>query len=554
MRNNIRVLLRSKILCLFLALTSAFVIIEIASIYGKPISVTEPLGNAMTLSIYLFISMTFLSYEYLRKFYNHGVSEVFLSLQSKRENVVSAFLLLSIYAMLLSTIIAVLVIVEFLFYKIQDPHHEYIFHTLGNVFLNDYMIMRLGIFIGGSLAIMKNRIVTYSIMTLFTIAVSPFATSMAYLIDAASLDKKARVGMAAFKSISLFYILPRFDLKWMPRAEFGESLLPYRFFIIGFWSFLFVTVLLITRRYKKRKIVVSSFLCAAMLLGYLYPSSRMEQTFDAYRNGVPDSVYCSSGEYKEKIQKADYTIKEYDMDLSIRQNLSATMVMKVSKSLAEYHMTLYRKYKVLGVKDQDGNGLEYEQKGDYITVFNREKRKINEISMTYRGSSADCYANYQGCYLPGYYMYYPRAGYMRVYDVNYGMIVPNFVDENTKFKVRVSPGGKYISNLPKVDGVYVGTCDGFTLLKGFYKEQKLNDGNVMVYPYLDNFVLHDGKKKEALCWKENFDFSSEQLKKDGISNTMIFMDLGTLDGEFLKAYGKNQIFVNAGGSFYYSDQ
>ena len=92
------------------------------------------------------------------------------------------------------------------------------------------------------------------------------------------------------------------------------------------------------------------------------------------------------------------------------------------------------------------------------------------------------------------------------------------------------------------------------LLKGFYKEKNLVNGNVLVYPYLDEFVVHDGKKSEEECWKENFDFSSEQLKKDNIKDSMIFMDPDVLNGKEYKACGNRQIFVNVGGSFYVSDK
>ena len=70
----------------------------------------------------------------------------------------------------------------------------------------------------------------------------------------------------------------------------------------------------------------------------------------------------------------------------------------------------------------------------------------------------------------------------------------------------------------------------------------------------DEFVVHDGKKSEEECWKENFDFSSEQLKKDNIKDSMIFMDPDVLNGKEYKACGNRQIFVNVGGSFYVSDK
>ena len=175
------------------------------------------------------------------------------------------------------------------------------------------------------------------------------------------------------------------------------------------------------------------------------------------------------------------------------------------------------------------------------------------IQIKYSGNSSGCYANYGGCYLPGFYLYYPRAGFVSVYDTNDGTVKPHFVDKNTLFKVKVSPGDKYISNLKKKGDIYVGRCDGFTLLKGFYKEKKFQDGNVLVYPYLDEFIIHDGKKSEEECWREIFELTESELKKDKVKNSMIFMDLGTLSTTEYKARGSNQIFINVGGTFYVSD-
>lgn len=204
-------------------------------------------------------------------------------------------------------------------------------------------------------------------------------------------------------------------------------------------------------------------------------------------------------------------------------------------------------------KDQDGHPLEFTQNQDYLEIQNKNGYHITNITVKYKGSADGGYANYQGCYLPGYYPYYPRAGYLRLYDKDLGDIKPYFVDRDTYFKVKVTPG-KYIANLPKRHGVYEGRCDGFTLVSGFYKIKNFEDGNKLVYPYLDQFIFHDRKKTEKECWQEAFDSAEEALKKDGIKNSMIFTDNKILTGNIKKAYGEKQIFVTSGGVFYYSDK
>ncbi|MCR5203002.1 MAG: hypothetical protein K6D02_07955 [Lachnospiraceae bacterium] len=554
-KNNIKVLLRSRFVLGSMIILSGFVIFEILALYGKKWPVTEPLGNAMTLSVYLFIAMMFIAYEYMRNFFNNGVAEIVNVLDKKGKNVISAFLIIGLYSSLLCLCITILVIYEFLYYKISDPNHEYILHIILAVFLNIYMVMILASIIGTTLACIKNRIAVYSIITMMTLFSSPFAENVAYSIDMASLSNGSMVGKIVFKIISFFYIMPRFNMRAMPRAEFGEPILPYRFCIILFWILFFVFIGFILRKKKKIYIVSSVTLCLIMFIGFNTPASRMDDKLDAYQNGIPDTLYVTSGMYQEKIKRPDYKINEYDMKLSIKSNLTADIAMKVSNSLQQYDMTLYRKYIVYDVENQNGEKLKYKQFGDYISIYNRKQLDITEIRIKTKGNSSDCYANYQGCYLPGYYLYYPRAGFVDVYNMTYGSIIPNFVSEKTLFKVEVFPKKDYISNLPKIGNKYVGKCDGFTLVRGFYKKKNLGNGNVLVYPYLDEFTIHDGKKSEEECWDDSFQLSSEQLKKDKIKNSIIFKDPGVLDGDAygFKAYGKNQIFVNVGGAFYYSD-
>ena len=554
-RDSATLLIRSKILLTFMLILLGFVVWETGSLYGQTkFAATIPLRNALTLSIYLFIMMMFLSYEYARKLFHSGVSEAMLATTAgkKRKNYKMVFCVMSIYSGVMSLLVGIIVINEYLYYKILDPNREYVIHIIKNIFLNDFLIMELGIVAGISLAAIQKRMSAYAFMCFLSIMISPYVSSMAYIIDLSDV-KHTGAGRAAFKFLSYFYLMPGIMSGFMPNEEVGESVLPYRFFIIGFWLFLFLSFICFTRVRYKKYTAVSVVLCLASFTAYTYPASRMEQTLDIYLNGVPDMVYVlESKDFIAKEEPADYKIYEYDLNLSIKANLSVTADMKVSKSLERYRMTLYRQYKVSEAVDQDGHKLEYTQNQDYLDIWNKDGYHITNIIVKYKGSSSGGYANYQGCYLPGYYPYYPRAGYINLYDKELGYIKPYFVDRDTYFRVKVNPG-KYISNLPEKHGIYQGRCDGFTLVSGFYKINNFENGNKLVYPYLDEFIIHDRKKTEKECWQETFDFVEESLKKDNIQNSMIFSDK-VLTGNIHKAYGEKQIFVCSGGVFYYSDK
>lgn len=104
LKNNFSVLVRARFLLCSLILLAGFVIYETAVLYGKKWSAVQPLENVMTLGIYLFVTMMFISYEYLRKFYNSGVSEVLQTLDTKNKNTVVAFLVLVLYSFILCVI------------------------------------------------------------------------------------------------------------------------------------------------------------------------------------------------------------------------------------------------------------------------------------------------------------------------------------------------------------------------------------------------------------------------------------------------------------------
>ena len=109
-RDSATLLIRSKILLTFMILLFGFVVWEVGSLYGKTkFAATMPLRNALTLSIYLFIMMMFLSYEYARKLFHNGASEAMLATTAgrKRKNYKMVFCMMSIYSGIMSLLVGV---------------------------------------------------------------------------------------------------------------------------------------------------------------------------------------------------------------------------------------------------------------------------------------------------------------------------------------------------------------------------------------------------------------------------------------------------------------
>ena len=539
-KSAFKLLVQSKILFSAIIVSILFVLWQMLSV-RKSLIATIPLGKAMTLSLYLLIIFVLISFEYMKKLYNNGVEETILATAKgiRRKNYKACFMVMTTIAVVFSIVILIIVLIEYKNFRISDPDNEYVKHIVKCITLHIFMVMELGIVIGTSLAVFRKRIVPYVVMTMFILLSCPFATSMASTVMLSSM-KSWNPGRVAFKIISNFYIVPRFDMNYIADDCFGESLLADRIFIILFWIVFFAVIVCITR--KKKKIITAVVAIASVVLMFCYHSNidKMGYGRDSFYAGDPDWIYSKTAVNKK--EAAQYKILSYDMKLSMGLLLNAEVNMKVSKSLDEYKMTLFKDYIVKNVVDQKGNDLDFNQEESYITVKNKDNKKITNIIIIYSGASSDYFANYQRCFLPGYYLYYPRAGYIPVIDKTYDYVYYNFVDPDTEFNVKVKNPEKYISNLPLKNGKFSGKCDGFTLLKGFYKEKNLGNGNKLIYPYLDTFIAHKDNKTEKECWKEAFKTSIDDAKRDKLKNQMIIFDhVQSSDQGW--AYGKKQIFV-----------
>lgn len=107
-RDSVKLLVRSKILLTFMLLLLGFIVWETGSLYGKTsFAATMPLRNALTLSIYLFIIMMFLSYEYAGKLFHNGVSEAVLVTTAgrKRKTYKMVFCVMSVYSGVMSLLV-----------------------------------------------------------------------------------------------------------------------------------------------------------------------------------------------------------------------------------------------------------------------------------------------------------------------------------------------------------------------------------------------------------------------------------------------------------------
>ena len=96
---------------------------------------------------------------------------------------------------------------------------------------------------------------------------------------------------------------------------------------------------------------------------------------------------------------ANFTVEQYELDLSIRHNLKAEATLYLSQSdLSLYQFTLYHGLNVHSVVDEMGEPLDFQRNGDFLDVSSA--KPIKAMTISYSGQTWKYFSNEQGIALP----------------------------------------------------------------------------------------------------------------------------------------------------------
>lgn len=519
-KDAVKVFYKSKVLLGIFFATIVFSIVFSLQYYGqKDIGmVVAQLQQGLKLSQYLFITLLFVSYEYLKNYRNDGMEEIAKASKKgkNRKHIMAAYLILNIWIVILSVVICVCVLIAFSFYGIKEPHQKYLIHIIKNILVNISLILELGILIGIFLSKFKNRIATYTVMIVIAYMVSPYPERIA---DQISMSTQGKTPI--YKIVEMFNIMPLVSTNYTPNYAFGESLLPYRIALIMFWIFLVGTLIVFTE-FNKSKAIAGIILTGVCACIYCMPSSKVIMDSNSDNTLAHDQYYYLVQKHEVKEESADYKISSYKMNIKIGLQMRVDLTMDVDKTLSKYKMTLYHGYKVKNAYNDKNTKLKVEQNGDYITIINQKNEETNQIHLIYEGYSSAYYANSQGIFLPGYFAYYPRAGFVAVFDEETWDISNSFVDSETNFEIKVNTKQNLYTNLKKKGEWYIGKCDGATILSGFYAEKKLSNGNRIIYPYLYGIGVIDKEQSIDKAMNDYYSIIENGLNEMERKNTTVF--------------------------------
>ena len=483
--------------CLFFV----FINLRFIRIFGGVLSYNQTafvfLSETLNMSLFSTVFFLFLSYEFFAKAKMTNLEECISATRWGRLKLMANQF---IFIAILIIVIAVTTVIYNLVYPNTDIHNsEYILHMLGSVFFYLFIVPLSGAFIGICASLTLKRLAAYLWMIAFVLLSSPLAGMIAFTISDATMFT---VNITPFFDIFNLYP-PNYD--FAPIYNFGISLLPYKFEAVFFWIFAAVSVVLLKISKKSQHVVRTVSLCCAAvcllnLIAFFQPASKIDMSYRVDGTLFSDQFYYSSlyeDGYPEE-QEAQFQVVNYDLNMAVKNQLHVAARVRVDKEdLSVYPFTLYHNFVIKKITDQNNTPLRFKQEADHVTVY-PSGQTLSELTFVYSGYNTRFYSNTQGVFLPGYFAYYPVAGYRNIYSPDLQYYAKMLLINEADFHLTVNSNKQIFTNLEEnSDGTFSGKTNGLTIMSGFLKSITL-EGIEIVYPHFNTEEYNEEQMKKDL--------------------------------------------------------
>ena len=492
--------------------------------------------NVVCFVFYLFF--LFISYEYMRKVRESQMEEILSAYGSSGMGTyVRQFLVLALAVVLAAANISIYAVWGWKNLACADA-------LLGEVvrllLVNVFLLSLAAVSMGTVLSRVKNRFIGYAAIVAVLFLILPNAVSF-YV----TLQNEYHIPVFLIRD--LIYLIPP-DLFSYPDSLYGFPLENYRIAGMILWVVIAVAILfwkVLKKRARLRTVVMS---CLCLLSGGLIYAAECKGSVLRMQDHPEAAIEEMAGYYnthEEKMEKAAFTVAKYELDLKIGKELEAEARMFIDEgpSLDEYHFTLSHAYQVESVTDENGNALDYTRDGDYLCILPGGK-KPTRIGICYKGHSSLYYANKKACFLPGFFAYYPKAGY-RQQDFRDGGL--DYDEPETQFEVKVNRDGM-ASNLPRDGAGFRGRAETLTLVDGIYHVSEQEGFQILSYPLMESEDegIREYPENLAHVWEK----VKEYLGMDETDETDIRLELPK---KIIKMPGSLAFTSLAKGVFLYGD-
>ncbi len=375
---------------------------------------------------------------------------------------------------------------------------------------------------GMAASFMKNEIKAFAIMILVCCFFSQFFLESFYELTGDHLRLQHIVDLFGLTT-RMYNAAPDYDYIFSIESVDLQRIL--------FWIFLTITILvcnLLPRR-KRFFAVCSGAVTVLFLVLYMLPNGagyvnvRMNADnvqdswneeynyYDVHTDQVGTLEHCETEE--------DFKITKYVADMDINRILKADVEIYVDKpELDTYVFSLRHEYTVTAVEDEYGEKVDYQQKGDWITIQPDGSRGHSKFVFHYRGASKLYYSTSQAIRLPAYLAYLPFSGKRYLYlefsqynekqDMTWGLYSGSSLEGpgyEAEYDITVHSDLKIYSNLEQIESNHFhGVSDGATLMANTFLEEEDISGVRVVYskadPGYSQIVEKDFDKREA--WRK----------------------------------------------------
>lgn len=379
-------------------------------------------------------------------------------------------------------------------------------HIVLACLLNIFFVQVIGVLFGAVLAISVGRIASYSLIAAGTL----LTTNAVKNWVGQWLTSSGPVSRGIMGCLELFSIAAP-DTDWEPDMIYGLPMEVSRWAAALFWiTFLAALFLWMSRPKKQLRYtaplvlllcVSSLFLAGAMQSG----NDSVLRLHDGATGAQTDFYYETTHEPKEAA--AEFEILTYELDLTVRNRLYAQAELTVTQNPSgdHYLMTLYRGYQVTSVTDGEGDPLDYTREGHYLDILYPMDTAQGTIRIEYQGTGNRYFSNYQGIALPGYMPWYPKAGWLKLWDRETNSVKINIESKESEFYVHLDTELPVVSNLESTgECSYSGTATNVTFVGGLMTEK--SDGGIT---YFDSPLNMDGLALDELL--NHLDWAEEIL-------------------------------------------
>ncbi len=505
--------------------TYSFLSIDNDAFYG--------ISDTQNYCFVLFAAFLYISYEYVYTYKNSNVDETISSNKKGRSlSYISIFITLFVFVFLIYCVSILIEIITALSANVHNP--VFYCHIILTSTLNFLILLLIAVFIGSFLAIKIQRIASYSILILLIFFISSAPTMFLQML---SYNTKFN-----FFNIQYLFekILPQ-NTSVIPDYQYGISCEIFRWNLSLFWLLLLVglTIFALCNKKNKKNIIticVCLVLSFANLIGYLQGGSKILYDNSLESISTYDSLYYEYSDQKEK--KADFSISDYDIILTVIRDSSVNVRMKIGKrnKSNEFFFTLYRDFIIESITDNTGKKINWNRDGDYFSIKCSKNVKI--INIKYKGKSNIFFSNLQGIALPGCFPYYPIAGYHILNDTKVSTTEDGYTevldmsgylpisnDFESKYNVKINTLLTVYSNLLKKDGKkneFSGKAIYPTLMSGLIEKssKKFNLYTLISVP--DTMRINDDKLESLQTAIDNFEKKYKTKKHLNLSEMTVF--------------------------------